>query len=125
MLLIDNVLILRTPRSKDVAHEQTLEERLDELSQSMQESAELMEEVQAELDARAALVKKLKEEAQDAEALAVLPREQVEATRRMMDSQLDGTVRGIRKNNILIGIVSFAAGGCVTLVVTILVHMIS
>jgi hypothetical protein len=50
----------------------TLEERLDELSKSMRNSARLVEQVSAELDARAATARQLQQEAETAEALAAL-----------------------------------------------------
>jgi len=102
--------------------EKTLEVRLEELSKSMRDSARLVEQVSAELDARAVLAKKLKEEADAAEVLAGIHKEQVEAIRRLMDAELEGTERHIRRDSILIGIGSFIAGGAVSLVITLLVH---
>lgn len=45
------------------ASQKTLEERLDELSKSMRDSARLVEQVSAELEARAASARRLTEEA--------------------------------------------------------------
>jgi hypothetical protein len=47
----------------------TLEGKLDSLSNSMRQSAKLVEEVSAELEARGATARRLQQEAQDAEAL--------------------------------------------------------
>jgi hypothetical protein len=74
------------------------------------------------LDARAATAKRLKEEAEAAEALAGLHKEQADAIRRMIDAELANAARGIRKDSIVIGIASFVAGGGVTFLVTLLVH---
>jgi hypothetical protein len=59
--------------------QRTLEERLEELSKSMRDSARLVEEVSTELDARAVTARRLKEEAETAEALAGLHKEQADA----------------------------------------------
>ena len=104
------------------ASQKTLEERLDELSKSMRDSARLVEQVSAELEARAVTARRLTEEANTAEALAGLHKEQAEAVRRMMDAELTGTARRIRNDSIKIGIGSFVAGGGVTLAVTLLVR---
>lgn len=121
VMLIDTVII-RWPQTKEVAREKTLSERLDELSESMRESARLMEEVQAELDARAALVKKMKGQVQDGDAHAVLPRVQAEVNRRIMDNELEGTAHSIRKYRLLVA--RLITGGCVAFAVAVTLHML-
>ena len=106
----------------EAASEEVLEGRLDDLSRTMKNSAILMERVSAELEVRAVTVQKLKEEAQAAKSLAGIHREQAEAIRRLIDIELEGTTRRIRKDSIRIGIASFVAGSGVTLFVTLLVH---
>lgn len=106
------------------ASQVTLEDRLSQLSKSMQQSARLVEQVSAELDARAATARQLQKEAEDAEALAALHREQADAVRRMIDAELATATRRIRSDSIKIGIASFIAGGGLTLLVTLLVHPI-
>jgi biopolymer transport protein ExbB/TolQ len=100
----------------------TLEERLEELSGSMRQSAKLVQQVEAELDARAATARRLKEEADTAEAIAAIHKDQADAIRRMMDAELTTAAKRIRSDSIKIGILSFVAGGGVTLAVTLLVH---
>jgi methyl-accepting chemotaxis protein len=102
--------------------QKTLEERLDELSKSMRDSARLVEQVSAELEARAATARQLTKDAETAEALAGLHKQQAEAVRRMMDAELAGATRRIRSDSIKIGIGSFVAGGGLTFAVTLLVH---
>jgi hypothetical protein len=104
------------------APSETLEDRLDELSKSMQNSARLVAQVSSELDARTAAVKKLQEDAKTAEALAGLHKEQADAFRRMIDEELAGTARRIRKDSITIGVASFVAGGGVSFAITLFVH---
>jgi hypothetical protein len=88
----------------------------------MRLSARLVEQVSAELEARAATAKKLKEEAEAAETLASIHKEQAAAIQRLLDAELEGTARRIRRDSIIIGIASFVAGGGLTLLVTLLVH---
>jgi len=88
----------------------------------MRNSARLVEQVSSELEARAATAKRLKEEAETAEALAGLHKDQAEAVRRMLDAELVTTARRIRSDSIKIGVASFVAGGGLTFVVTLLVH---
>lgn len=104
------------------ASQATLEDRLTRLSKSMQQSARLVEQVSAELDARAATARQLQKEADDAQALAALHKEQSDAVRRMIDAELATATRRIRSDSIKIGIASFIAGGGLTLLVTLLVH---
>jgi len=111
-----------TSQARDVPTQKTLEDRLDELSKSMRQSARLVEQVSAELDARAATARRLNEEAETAKALAELHREQADAVRRMLDVELKTQARGIRRDSIIIGCASFVAGGGVSFVVTLLVH---
>ena len=100
----------------------TLEERLDELAEAIRRSARLVEEVSSELDVRAATAKRLAEEAETAKALSELHKEQTDAVRRMLDAELEGATRRIRRDAITIGIASFVAGGGITFAVTLLVH---
>jgi hypothetical protein len=106
-------------RTKEVICERTVEERLDELSQSMRASAQLVAQISAELEARALTAKQLQEDAKAAEALAGIHKEQAEAIRRLMDAQLTGSERRIRRDSIIIGIGSFIAGGGVSFLVTL------
>jgi hypothetical protein len=88
----------------------------------MRVSARLVQQVSAELDARAATAKRLKDEAQTAEAAASLHREQAESISQMPEAQLPGQRRGIRVDTILIALASFVAGGAATCMVTLLGH---
>lgn len=109
-------------RTERAASERTIEERLEQLSGSMRSSARLVQQISAELEARAATAKQLQEEAQAAEALAGIHKEQADAIRRLMDVELTGSERRIRRDSLIIGIGSFIAGGGVSFLVTLLVH---
>jgi hypothetical protein len=107
----------------------------------MVQSRILVEQVSAELDARAATARQLQEEVKEAEALAAIHREQADAIRRLMDAELDANRKAmaaeltaklaensaavrkdVRKDAIRIGIGSFIAGGGLTFLITLLVH---
>jgi hypothetical protein len=109
-------------RLRRAATERSVEDRLLELSKSMQDSARLMSEVTAELDARTITAKKLQDDAATAKAAAEINREQANAIRRMLDSELSNAARAIRTDSIRIGIASFIAGGGVSFLITLLVH---
>jgi hypothetical protein len=104
----------------------TLEQRLQSLSVSMQESARLVEQVSAELDARAIAARRLQEEADYAQALVTMHKEQTEAIERLvrsgMESELAATRRDIFRDSLRLAIPSFVLGGLVTLLITLLVH---
>jgi hypothetical protein len=118
-------LAQRLQRNRGVAPsvpQVSLEERLDELSLSMRRSARLVEQVSAELEARAASARQLQEDAKTAEAVAAFHKEQTEAVRRMLDAELVTQAKGIRRDSVWIGVVSFVGGGLLTLAVTLFVH---
>lgn len=104
----------------------TLEQKIQRLSDSMQESAKLVEQVSAELDARALTAQQLQEEAEQAKALAAINKQQAEAVQRLvragMEQELTETRQDIRRDSVRVAILSFIAGGLVTLLITLLVH---
>jgi uncharacterized membrane-anchored protein YhcB (DUF1043 family) len=105
---------------------ETLDERLDQLSASLAQSARLVEKITAELDAQASTARRLQREAADAEAIAAVHKDQTEAVRRLLRSEitteLARTQRHIFRDSVKIAIGSFVLGGALTLVVTLLVH---
>jgi hypothetical protein len=107
-------------RTKEVVRERSVEERLDELSRSMQESAQVVTQISAELEARAMAAKQLQEDAKAAEALAGMHKEQAEAIRRLMDAEFAASERRIRRDSLIVGIGSFIAGGGVSYLLTLL-----
>jgi len=76
----------------------TLEQKLQSLSASMQESARLVEQVSAELEARMLTVKQLQEEAEQAHTLAEINKAQAEAVQRMIQSGIVKELTGTRKD---------------------------
>jgi len=100
----------------------TLENKLNDLSTSMKNSARLVQEVSAELEVRAATAERLKEEAATAEALAEMNKAQADAVRKLVNSEMGAASRKIRRDAIRIGVLSFVFGGGVSLLITLLVH---
>jgi hypothetical protein len=100
----------------------SLEGKIDRLTSSMLESRHLFEQVAAELDARAAATKLLKEEAESAAALAALNNDQAEAVRRLlraeMTTEFATSRRRISRDSLRIAMVFFAAGGLVSFLLT-------
>lgn len=109
-------------RAAAVVVQKTLEQRLDDLAASMRDSAQIVQQVSAELGARAATAKRLREEAETAEALSRLHKEESDAVGRMLHAQLEGATREIRRDSIKFGIVWFVSGAAASFLVTLLVH---
>jgi biopolymer transport protein ExbB/TolQ len=105
---------------------ETLDERLDKLSASFRESARLVEQVSAELDARAVTARQLEQRAQDARALAAQHTEQVDAMRRLlrseMKAELTSAERHIFRDSLKVAIASFVLGAAASVLITLLVH---
>jgi negative regulator of replication initiation len=103
-----------------------LDERLDKLSASFGESARLVEQISAELDARAVTARQLEQRAQDATALAAQHEEQVEAMRRLLRSEMKAELttaeRHILRDSLKVAIASFALGAAASVLITLLVH---
>jgi hypothetical protein len=114
--------------------EEPLEGRIDRLSRSFQESARLIEQVSAELEARSLTARRLKEEAENAEALARLHKDEADAVRRVMRAEmhsemtaeltkgLEGVNRRNFRDGVKISVASFLAGGVLTVLVTLFIH---
>jgi hypothetical protein len=100
----------------------TLEYQLDELAESMRKSAGLVEQVESELEARAATARLLQENVEDARAFLALHPDAADAIRRMLDAQLATQAKGIRRDAIVIGVASFVLGVLGAFLVTLLVH---
>jgi hypothetical protein len=93
-----------------------------QMAGSTRASARLIQQVPAELDAGAATAKRPKEQAQTAEAAALVHKEQAEAISRKLEAQLPGHKRGTRADTIVIALASSVADGAITYLVTLPVH---
>jgi biopolymer transport protein ExbB/TolQ len=111
---------------KQSVQQDSLEMKIERLAESMRDSAQLVEQVSADLNARAITAQKLKDEAANAKALAALNKDQADAVRRLLRSEmtdeLASTGRRIFRDSVRIAIVFFIAGGIVSLLITLLVH---
>lgn len=80
----------------------TLEERIQQLSGVMAQSARLLEEITEEIDVRAAFAKQKKEEAEEAVAAANMHEEELDALRRVLRKEVSSEGnRGIRARSYL------------------------
>jgi CHASE3 domain sensor protein len=104
----------------------TLETRLDQLSTSLRGFAQLVQGMSTELKDRAETARRLRQEAEDAEALAAQHQDQIDALRRLlrkeMSTELKSTERHILRDSMKIAITSFVLGAAVSILITLLVH---
>ena len=90
----------------------------------MRESARLLEQVSAEIAARAATAATLKEEAEAAEALAQLNAEQREAVARIVRSEVSTEERHVFRQNLLVNALFFLGGAGTSVLIVLFVHPI-
>lgn len=103
--------------------EQTLEQRLTDLGDLMQSSAQILEQVQAEIQARTALAAKAKQDAEEAQHVAQLNEAQRAAVARLVRAELAGEVAKTSRRSFWQGFVInflFFIGGAVLSVITTL-----
>jgi hypothetical protein len=102
--------------------EPTLEERLQDLSGVMAESAVLLEKITNEIDLRAAFAKEKQAEAEAAIAAVSMNREQLEALQRVVRTEVstEGN-RGIRAG-LYVALAAFILGVGATVLITLFVH---
>jgi uncharacterized protein YicC (UPF0701 family) len=100
----------------------SLEERLSELGDNLRDSARLLTEVEAEIEARAARAERLKREADDAERLAALAASERDAVARLVRAEIGAEGRRSLRRGLLINLLFFVAGILASIAVTLLVH---
>lgn len=114
--------IIRDAFADKPKHEQSLEERIEELSGVMAQSARLLEEITAEINIRAEFARQKKEEAEDAIAAATIHQDQLAVIQRAIRREVvQESNRGIRAS-IVLGIASFILGAAVSVLITLFVH---
>ncbi|MGC5019396.1 hypothetical protein [Micromonospora sp. DT47] len=114
-------LASRGERRQPRAAEQTLEDRLTDLGDLMRSSSRVLEEVQAEIQARLALAEKAKKDADEAQQVAQLNEAQRLAVARLVRAELAGEVSKSSKRTFWQGFAVnffFFAAGVVASVVT-------
>jgi hypothetical protein len=105
--------------------QETLEQRMNALARTMHESSRLLEQVSAEIQMRQVRAEQLKAEADEAEKLAALNKEQVDAIKRVIASELSQESKKSRRREVLIGGLFFVGGVAGTVAVTLFVHPLS
>src|SRR5262249_49608497 len=110
-------------KTKSQEPEQTLEQRLNDLGDLMRSSAQILEQVQAEIQARVALVTKVKQDAAEAERIAQLNETQRIAVARMVRAELATEFAKTSRRSFWQGFMVnflFFVGGAVVSVITTL-----
>ncbi|QHC25263.1 hypothetical protein [Streptomyces sp. GS7] len=101
-----------------------LDQRVQQLGRSMRESARLIEQVTAELEARSASAQRLKEEAESAQVLAKLQEKERKAVADLVKAEIEGQRRRTLRDGLIANAFFFVGGGLVTLAVALFVHPI-
>ncbi|HEX6472198.1 MAG TPA: hypothetical protein VF069_24105 [Streptosporangiaceae bacterium] len=105
--------------------EVTLEDRLKELGDSARQSARLLAEVEAEIDARAARAARLKRDAEDAEHILALTEQERHAVARLVRAEVGAEGRRNFRQGLWINLLFFVAGVLASIAVTLLIHPLS
>jgi hypothetical protein len=103
--------------------ERTLEQRLADLGDLMRSSAQILEQVQAEIQARVALATKAKQDAEEAERIAELNEAQRVAVARLVRAELTTEFAKTSRRSFWQGFIVnflFFVGGAVVSVITTL-----
>jgi hypothetical protein len=101
---------------KNGAPQESIEDFLDDVSNSLRDARLSLKQVQSELGALDAKVKKLREDAV-AEAIARRNRERAEPGDRLLAEKLERTERRIHRDSVKIAVVSFIASTIVAFVI--------
>jgi hypothetical protein len=99
----------------------SLEQRIDELSTNLRAASQVISAMEKEVADRQKLVNDLKRDAEQAETLAKLHREEVDAVAQALQTQLAKLERRSLRSNIVISSVSFVLGIIAAIVVNIFV----
>jgi hypothetical protein len=113
---------IKWSRGPATARVPTLEDRLDQLSKTMKESAQLLEQVSSEIAARALAAERIKEEAYAAERLAAFNDEAREAVARLVRSEVKADSRHMFRLGLLANAGFFLFGVLATITVALLIH---
>lgn len=120
-LIVEAIRRRVQPSAQERAH--SLEDRLSDLGDLMRSSARVLEEVQAEIQARIALAEKAKRDAEEAEQLAQLNEAQRAALARLVRAEVSGEIASGGRRSFWLGVVVnfifFAAGAGVTALLTV------
>jgi CHASE1-domain containing sensor protein len=100
----------------------TLEDRLEELGCTMRSAARLLNQVEAEIQARSASAERLKEEAQAAENLVKLNQAQRDAIAKLVRNEIGAETKKATRQSYIASALFFIAGVAATITITLLIH---
>jgi len=106
---------LQPPRTKE-----TIEERIKKLTSSLQESTNLIAEVESEISERSTLVEKLKKDAETYEQLVKLKGPEVEAVAQLLRGELKKEGSRSFWKGVIVNFMFFALGLIASVVVNLL-----
>jgi TolA-binding protein len=109
-------------KERSSSTEITLEQRIQALAETMRSSARLVEQVTAEIEARAATAERLRDEAQAAEQLAQLSKAERDAVARLVRAEVSDQNRKSTRLSFVASALFFVAGVAATVAVALLVH---
>ncbi|WP_134121767.1 hypothetical protein [Kribbella kalugense] len=105
----------------DPSQSVTLEARISRLQNQMRSSAELIEQITAEMEVRAATAASLKAEAEQAQQLASLHQEQQDAVMRAVRAEIGAEGKNAARQNLKANILFFLAGVLVSVAIQLVI----
>jgi hypothetical protein len=123
VLLVGGVAVLLVAFRRRAAsrRESRLEGRVAEMTRNLQAAAEIITEFEEEIQSRQVAVEKLKRDAERAEALAKVSKEDAEAIGETLHVQLQQLERRSFRGNLWLTGITFILGGIVSILVNIYV----
>lgn len=98
---------------------QTLEDRIDKLTDALKESSHLVSEVENEINARKNLVQELQEDAEKYQKLISMNKEQVEAVAQLLQGELQKEGKKSFWKGVLANFIFFVLGASISIVLSI------
>lgn len=123
---IQAAAVFRSGRAQSMTQaaieEESLEDRVRVLIRLLGQSSDLLSQVSAEIDARAATATRRMQEAAQAQELADLRKEEREAVAQLVRAEVGAAARRSSRRALLANVLFFIAGGLVSLAITLWVH---
>jgi hypothetical protein len=115
------ILLVAFRRRAASKRESSLEGRVADMTKNLQAAAQIISEFEEEIQTRQVTVEKLTRDAQQAEALAKVSKEDAEAIAQTLQVQLKGLERRSLRGNLWLTGITFVLGGIVSVLVNIFV----
>jgi hypothetical protein len=120
--VIAGVITAYRQRSAEAASQNlTLEDQIDRLQDQMKSSAQLIEQISAEMEVRAKTAASLKAEAEQAQQLASLHREQQDAVMRAVRAEMAAESKKSARQNLKANLLFFLGGVLVSVAIQLVI----